>query len=296
MKVSVIIPVFNGEKYIAEAIESCLIQEEVGEVILVDDGSIDKTLDILKSYEKQDSRIVVLQFETNTGVSNARNAGIIYASCELISFLDSDDYFLENRFLSTVKLLDDNPLIDGTYEAVQNFIEENATYSSEFERTVISLDEDVKPENLADFVMKDNKPFFSIISLVLRTKRLRCCNILFDEALEMGEDIDFIYALARKMSLIKIVGGEIVVFRRLHGSNVTASNTNTIKMRKLILEKWFNLGIQGHLSAYQFFLMLYRKTSYDLIKYKNKGIFIKIYFIVLEIIKKPISIKRLLGC
>ncbi len=91
MKVSIVVPIYNLEKYIGECIKSILNQSYTDfELILVDDGSIDKSLSICREYEKQDSKIKVITGE-NAGVSSARNKGIEIADGECITFVDGDD-------------------------------------------------------------------------------------------------------------------------------------------------------------------------------------------------------------
>ena len=93
VKVSVIVPVYNVEKYIAQCLDSILEQtlEDI-EIICVDDCSKDGSVEIVKDYMKKDSRIVLLSHEVNKGLSCARNTGIAYASGEYVGFVDSDDY------------------------------------------------------------------------------------------------------------------------------------------------------------------------------------------------------------
>lgn len=91
--VSVIIPCYNAEKNIMQCIDSIRSQTlEQMEIICVDDGSSDSTLEILRSYQEKDSRIRVIQQE-NAGAGAARNVGLDYASGEYLSFLDADDFF-----------------------------------------------------------------------------------------------------------------------------------------------------------------------------------------------------------
>ncbi len=91
IKVSVIIPIYNVEKYIEECLLSILEQSLRDiEIICVNDGSSDKTMDIVEKYAKLDSRIVIINQE-NGGPSSARNAGLFKARGEYISFIDSDD-------------------------------------------------------------------------------------------------------------------------------------------------------------------------------------------------------------
>lgn len=97
-KVSVIIPVYNAEKYLRECLDSVVNQtlEEI-EVICVDDGSTDGSLDILYEYEEKDSRVKVLK-QKNQHAGVARNAGIDIAQGEYVHFLDSDDYLTLNAY------------------------------------------------------------------------------------------------------------------------------------------------------------------------------------------------------
>lgn len=92
-KISVIIPVYNVEKYLCECINSIINQTfKDFEIIFVDDGSTDKTLQILKNYKDNDTRIFILQ-QHHSGAAEARNNGIKLARGKYIQFLDSDDYF-----------------------------------------------------------------------------------------------------------------------------------------------------------------------------------------------------------
>lgn len=91
-KISIIVPVYNAEKYLSECIESLIKQTyKCLEIILVNDGSTDNSLKICEGYAKQDDRIKVRSIE-NSGVSIARNLGIDISTGEYITFVDSDDW------------------------------------------------------------------------------------------------------------------------------------------------------------------------------------------------------------
>lgn len=92
--ISVIVPVYNVEKYLNKCIDSLISQTYQNlEIILVDDGSTDNSGKICDRYEKQDNRIIVIH-KVNGGVSSARNAGLSIAHGKYISFVDADDYIL----------------------------------------------------------------------------------------------------------------------------------------------------------------------------------------------------------
>ena len=96
IKVSVVMPIYNAYDYLRPAIDSVLGQTLADiELICVDDGSTDRSLDIIKEYQKSDSRIRILT-ESNAGPSIARNKGLARARGEFVIFLDADDFYEKN--------------------------------------------------------------------------------------------------------------------------------------------------------------------------------------------------------
>nr|WP_300094774.1 glycosyltransferase [Sedimentibacter sp.] len=96
--ISIVIPVYNVEKYLSRCLESILSQslKEI-EIIVVNDGSTDHSLEICRYYQKRDSRIVIID-KQNEGVSVARNTGINYSSGKYIGFVDPDDWIEKNMY------------------------------------------------------------------------------------------------------------------------------------------------------------------------------------------------------
>lgn len=92
-KISIIIPVYNVEKYLRECLDSCVNQtlEDI-EIVCVDDASPDNSIKILEEYRQKDSRIKILRHETNKNLGAARNTGLANATGEYVWFVDSDDY------------------------------------------------------------------------------------------------------------------------------------------------------------------------------------------------------------
>lgn len=107
VKISVILPVYNEERYLEQCLNSICGQtlKEI-EIICIDDGSTDQSLNILKKYEKQDSRVKIIS-QQNLYAGVARNQGMKYATGKYLSFLDSDDFFeldmLERMFQTAEK-------------------------------------------------------------------------------------------------------------------------------------------------------------------------------------------------
>lgn len=103
---SVIMPAYNSEKYIDEAIESVIRQTYKNwELIIVNDASTDDTEKIIKSYQEKDKRIKLISLSENQGVANARNTAVKNSIGRYIAFLDSDDYWEEEKLQEQIKFM-----------------------------------------------------------------------------------------------------------------------------------------------------------------------------------------------
>ena len=110
--VSVIMPVYNGERYLADAIDSILAQTFTDfELLIVDDGSTDSSAKIIRAYKVQDSRIRSFQLTENSGAGAARNHAINAAEGEYVTPMDCDDISVETRLQQQVDFLDSRPEI-----------------------------------------------------------------------------------------------------------------------------------------------------------------------------------------
>ena len=107
-KISIIIPAYNCEKYIERCVKSILCQTYHNlEIIVINDGSKDNTIKVLKKLGNEDNRIVVINKE-NTGVSDTRNLGLEKATGDYIGFVDSDDYIEKNMYENMINAIYDN--------------------------------------------------------------------------------------------------------------------------------------------------------------------------------------------
>ncbi|MEM6516496.1 MAG: glycosyltransferase family 2 protein [Bacteroidota bacterium] len=122
-KVSVIIPVYNAEKYLRKAVESAEILDEVGEIILIEDKSPDGALDLCKELASKYVKVKFYQHpdKGNHGAGASRNYGIKNASCDYIAFLDADDYYLTNRFFTDKEILESRKDAEGVYNCVGTY-------------------------------------------------------------------------------------------------------------------------------------------------------------------------------
>lgn len=124
--VSIITPVYNGEKYISETIESVIKQTYLDwEMIVVDDGSKDGSAAIVRRYAEKESRITLLQ-QPNGGSASARNNGIRYANGQYIALLDSDDLWDPDFLKSQLALMKEKNTIcvHGSYKRINENSEE----------------------------------------------------------------------------------------------------------------------------------------------------------------------------
>jgi glycosyltransferase involved in cell wall biosynthesis len=106
-KVTVLIPVFNRERFIDDAIRSVMEQDfDDFELLLVDDGSTDRTPEILEAWKKRDPRVVVVTSPANQGIARALNLGLAHARGRYVARLDSDDLMMPHRLAAQAAVLD----------------------------------------------------------------------------------------------------------------------------------------------------------------------------------------------
>ena len=206
-EISVIIPVYNVEKYLERCLDSIINQtfEEI-EIICVNDGSTDNSRKILEKYKKQDSRVVIID-KKNGGLSSARNVGMKVATGKFISFIDSDDWvnltFLEKLYKNITTLNTDISICGvHLYDELKQEINDNLPYftlecfNDFFNNKVFSY-EDTKSFLMDVPVMAWNKLY--------RKSFLDECNAQFPEGLiwEDGPFFFSIYFRTQKVSLIR---------------------------------------------------------------------------------------------
>lgn len=116
--VSVIIPAYDAERFLAEAIESVLAQGVEGlELIVVDDGSQDGTAAVARGFGPP----VRVMEQENQGIGPARNTGVDVATGELLAFLDADDAWTDGSLAARLRMLSDHPDLDGVFGLVENW-------------------------------------------------------------------------------------------------------------------------------------------------------------------------------
>ena len=231
-KVSVILPVFQGEEYLAQAIESCLNQTvKPFEVIIIDDGSTDKTVEIIKSWEElvteveegilKKSPIKLYQNEQNEGIGFSRKKGVDLAKGDYISFCSADDVLEPNfieAMLNYAKYYPDSILYSDFLIIDENGNKKGEARSPEF-------------NNYDQFVQ-------AVLNSARQNKMFVCYNIFgpakllkennFDESMRFGEDLEHLLRCILVKN-VKFVHIPWILFKyREHGKMVTQQRWNEI--------------------------------------------------------------------
>ncbi|SFZ92960.1 Glycosyltransferase involved in cell wall bisynthesis [Flaviramulus basaltis] len=219
--VSVIIPAYNCDLFIEKAINSVLLQPEVVEIIVVNDGSRDKTQNILENLQKQNPIIKIYyhQNNKNRGRAASRNLGIKKSKGNYVAFLDADDFYLENRFVLDKKIFETNKDADGVYNAVGFCFYRELTSVEEQELTLNTVNQIINPEALFEALISGKHGHFQIDGLTVK-KAIFDFTGFFNETLVVAEDTDIFWKMAIKAKLYTGVIDYPLALRGVHNSNV----------------------------------------------------------------------------
>lgn len=218
--VSVIIPVYNGERYLAEAIKSVLAQTYQNfELIVINDGSTDNTSNIIARY--QDS--LQSAYQPNAGLPASLNLGISLSRGEWIAFLDADDLWLEEKLSRQIRMVVENPEIEIIFGHVQQFL---------------SADLDEFTQNK---IYCSPVPIQGYLKITMMTQRKAFEKVgLFKEDHSIGDFIEW-YLRASEANLNIHMLSEVVAKRRLHAWHTTdnspESRKNYVRILKASLDR-----------------------------------------------------------
>ncbi len=210
--VSVIIPLYNGERYIVEALESVFKQDySPFEVIVVDDGSTDQSATLVKTFPQ-----VRYIYQKNQGNAVARNVGISQARGEFCAFLDQDDLWAADKLSVQVDRLIRNPELGFVVGCLLNFLDTDSPPPLQLRRDFLS----------------DAKVAYLPGSLLVRKSVFGRLG-LFNPDFRYGSDSDFFFK-AKDAKISMEVCPEILLYRRVHAENLShsiqASNADLLKL------------------------------------------------------------------
>lgn len=207
VKVSIIVPVYNAEKYITQCIESLLNQTlKECEFIYINDGSQDSSEVIINKYKKLDKRIKLIS-QKNQGVSAARNAGIKAALGEYIGFVDADDFVEKEMY----KVLYDTAEIENCDIVISNFqskMEGHKVFSNYPFPKNINLNDDYIQKNLLSYFLKKDD-LNSVWTKIYKKKLIEKADATFPQNLALGEDGLFnmqCFSHAKSVRFIEYIG------------------------------------------------------------------------------------------
>lgn len=230
-KISVIVPVYKVEQYLPKCIDSILAQTFTDfELLLIDDGSPDRSGEICDEYAAKDSRIRVFHKE-NGGVSSARNMGLDHALGEWIAFVDSDDWVGNSYFQKFIENIGTNNLL------IQGFI----FYNQEFDKSIIKKKHYSKNLiegcDIATFISSNefngaiNSPWIKLFN--------RSCivnnHLKFNPQISNGEDYLFVISYFQYIQTIELIDNYEYFVRRNHGGNLSL-RVPPFEERKLLFE------------------------------------------------------------
>jgi glycosyltransferase involved in cell wall biosynthesis len=211
--VSVIIPVYNYEKYLASAIESVLNQSyQPLELIVVDDGSTDKSAAIAQSYKE-----VHYISQTNQGVAAARNTGIAAACGMFMAFLDADDTWPERKLQIQVGYLREHPSVMFTIAKINNVPEPGLNIQPQALQSIL------KSDQIGMATMVARKNVFDKIGS-------------FDSRYQVGEDLEWL-TRAKDEGILMVILPEVLLHRRIHNSNMSIKQPQACNKARLQIIK-----------------------------------------------------------
>lgn len=234
--ISIIIPVYNTERYIKQCLDSITKQTEKDfECILVDDGSTDESSTILDKYSKKDDRFIVFH-KANGGVSSARNFGLNIAQGEYVIFMDADDLWISPHCLENVKataISTDADITRFDYKAIDE--NDGILYGS----NLIKYRDQFSNQSITNDIFFSEIIRGEFFGPLLLTRRSTIGDLRFNEGQKFLEDMDFIARLVLKAKKCCYISKEYYGYRKLSSS---ASNRGNLKS----IEDSFNMCYAFH--------------------------------------------------
>ncbi len=225
---TIVIPAFNAAKYLPMTLESLLAAGNISiEIIVVDDGSTDDTTSLVAKMMRSHANISYLK-KTNSGVSNARNAGLSLVTSAYVCFLDADDCVRPDGLAAMHRMLIDHPEAVAAYGDV-GYLDEGSkkqnNYSTDKRPSIVTLDTALQ----SNFIDTPGAVLFRTAAVVKAGA--------FDAELRMGEDWELYVRVARQGPFLYC--GKTVINYRLHSSSAMHNKQLTMKDFEPMLTKVF---------------------------------------------------------
>lgn len=260
IKISVIIPVYNTSKYLSKCLDSIINQslKEI-EIICINDGSTDNSLEILKYYQSQDNRIKLIN-KKNEGVSQARNIGIIESKGKYLAFIDSDDW-IEERFLEEAyNLAKSNELDMVAYDMIKDYVQKKKSkiYQEFVTEKIIDGYEYRK-------LYLDNKVLRGIANKIVKKKIFLDNNLYFPVGVKSGEDMSVTLKLGYLISKVGKINKTYYHYIQHNESVTKEKGANKIYSFLKVFDDIENFVYKNN-------KLLYEKEKNKIFSYKIKSI------------------------
>lgn len=285
--ISVIIPVYNVEKYLEKCIDSIISQDYANmEIIIINDGSTDASRKICEMYEEKDRRIKLINIE-NAGVSNARNIGLKNSNGKYITFIDSDDYVEKEYVQKLYKMCISNNADIAICGIMKH--NENEKNNSVHKKDVCKI---LKSEDAIIEMLDERIYYANVWAKMYKLDVIK--NLEFDINLKIGEDLKFNIQAFENANTISVNNGLLLYNYLIRDSSVTKEKFNDKWQGEIDLcESIINREKQKHPKIYPFAIKRYIRINYscilkairekdnisylklksNILKYKKQGIY-----------------------
>jgi glycosyltransferase involved in cell wall biosynthesis len=257
-KVTVLMPVYNGETYLAEAIESILVQTfKKFEFLIINDSSTDNSLSIIKEYAKKDARVKLANNQKERGIVGGLNTGLELAKGKYIARMDSDDVSLPDRLEIQVKFMDENPEVGVCGSWIKLFGKADSIVKNPVDHNEIMC-------NLL-FFNAIAHPSVMIRTALFKKYDLKYLNFPHAEDFELWTRCSFLFKLHNipKFLLNYRVSGQNITSQK---KGVLAETAYTIFKKKLVL-----LGISPNKEVAEFHKFIGDKMVFESEKQLKKA-------------------------
>lgn len=220
--VSVIVPVYNGARYLKESVETALAQtHENLQIIIINDGSTDGSGEIAEELRRTDDRVIVVHQE-NRGLSAARNTGLDYVEGEFVNFLDADDWLFENKIEVQLAALTEAPDYGLAY----------SDYVKRHESEEFQVARGIPPLPFPRLLVYRN--WFAPMVPLVRTSLIKEVG-QFDTSMRASEDWDYWFRCAQHTEFLYVPG--ILAAYRLHDSQMTKDRSRMVEGQQKFASK-----------------------------------------------------------
>ena len=256
-KISIIIPVYNAEKYLKRCLESVFNQSYKNyEIIIVDDGSTDNSRKIYNNYSQRNNCRIIIQ--KNSGPSSARNKGIDIASGDFLFFLDSDDYLEKNCLKELIKKSKQDALVGLKHKKVYN------------DKIVIASGEDEYDIESFQKSILNGKQLGVVWGFLFDSKVIANKKIVFDTNTTLCEDTIFLFEYLNNVKKVYFINE---YYNYYQSNDSITNNKNTKKIITNIVNSFYSINRLNEITCKRYKTQIYnaqvRLLKYELSKIYN---------------------------